>query len=555
MGIQKNTNISRKTYADRLCLAVIVSFLIGIGSFVLCLVLNFSLQPHRRNLGDVFAIGIWLGLGLICFVVPFLALAAIINILTNWRAVTNPDDAPPNQCLLHKTAYNFLITSILFVLISLLSVVLGNIIGNHQNTSLLVFGGIWLIAMSLMALVMGILSYKLFAKDSAQFHPHVGAVFSIIISLVAVLVVFSKTSVGNYLIQRVAYSKITKTFSGESSSLKQTSFMPTLDSPYPKNKNVIWCSSFQLAWNRMKDDVIGAPVEVVGAEGLAARLNTAGQSEADMESDSFYAAAGRVKDGIISKIQKEMTVKFPSHSVPDFSDIAGIPDGILAYSYLTANVPFKYPFRQVREGFAFTDSKGIETDVGAFGVWGYNSVYDKMREQVEILYYHEDRDTTDNDLRKKGFAVDLCRHSEPYQVVAAVVEPKDSLAQTLDYIRGQIADSRQKVNYGQTSSLDNIDILMVPEMFWEIEHDFDELLGKIVANANPAMPIIEAKQVIKFKLDRCGAMLESEATIKAAAIPRYFRFNRPFLVYVKKRDCEQPFFVMWVDNTELLNRK
>jgi hypothetical protein len=69
------------------------------------------------------------------------------------------------------------------------------------------------------------------------------------------------------------------------------------------------------------------------------------------------------------------------------------------------------------------------------------------------------------------------------------------------------------------------------------------------------MPIIEARQSIKFKLDRYGAALESEATIEASAIPRYFRFNRPFLVYMKKRDCEQPFFVMWVDNAELLNRK
>jgi hypothetical protein len=182
-------------------------------------------------------------------------------------------------------------------------------------------------------------------------------------------------------------------------------------------------------------------------------------------------------------------------------------------------------------------------------------VYDKVRQQVEILYYHEDRDVMDRGLQTKEFAIDLCRHSEPYQVIAAVVEPKDSLSQTLDYIRSQIADSRQKVNYEQTSSLDDTDVLRVPEMFWEIEHDFDELVGKFVANANPAMPIIKAKQGIKFKLDRCGAMLESQSTIMVASIPRYFIFNRPFLVYMKKRDCEQPFFVMWVDNAELLNRK
>ena len=77
----------------------------------------------------------------------------------------------------------------------------------------------------------------------------------------------------------------------------------------------------------------------------------------------------------------------------------------------------------------------------------------------------------------------------------------------------------------------------------------------MVSNANPPMPILEAKQSIKFKLDRYGAMLESEAMLAAGAIPRYFMFDRPFLVYMKKRDCEQPFFVMWVDNAELLNKK
>ncbi len=31
-----------------------------------------------------------------------------------------------------------------------------------------------------------------------------------------------------------------------------------------------------------------------------------------------------------------------------------------------------------------------------------------------------------------------------------------------------------------------------------------------------------------------------------------FIFDRPFLIVVKKRGAERPFFVMWVDNAELL---
>lgn len=305
----------------------------------------------------------------------------------------------------------------------------------------------------------------------------------------------------------------------------------------------------------MKDDVIGAPVEVVDAEELAARLNTAEQSDADLEARSFYAAAGRVEEGIISKIQKDMAAKFPFHSMPDFNDIADIPRGILAYSYLTANVPFKYPYRQAKGRFSFTDSQGAQTDVGAFGVWGIGSGYKKMREQVEVLYLLEDREAAYAELQMKEFVIDLCRHSEPYQVVVALVEPKETLAQTLGYVRNQTANFKEEKNYERERFLDDVDVLMVPEMLWEIEHRFTELIGKMVANANPAMPITEARQGMKFKLDRSGATLESESTLEVSAAPRYLHFNRPFMVYMRKRDREQPFFVMWVDNAELLNRK
>lgn len=390
---------------------------------------------------------------------------------------------------------------------------------------------------------------------SQGIHAHKLRIAAIIVGLAVVAAVLWAKGFSRYLVQRIEYSHKTETFSGNSDSLKETIILPALDNPCPRNKNIIWCSSFQLAWNRMKDDVIGAPVEAIGAEELANRLNIAQQSDVDLEARSFYAVAGRIEEGIISKVQKDMAAKFPSHSVPDFNDIAGISRAILAYSYLTANVPFKYPYRQAKGRFSFTDSQGVKTDVGAFGVWGIESSYKKMREQVEILYLLEDLQATNPELQMKEFAIDLCRHSEPYQVIVALVEPKETLAQTLSYVHDQIANFKEEKNYEHERFLNLVDVLILPEMFWEIEHRFTELIGKIVTNANPAMPIVEAKQGIKFKLDRYGAALESESRIEVSASPRYFHFNRPFLVYMKKRDREQPFFVMWVDNAELLNRE
>jgi hypothetical protein len=328
----------------------------------------------------------------------------------------------------------------------------------------------------------------------------------------------------------------------------RTTIVPTLDSPCPPGRNVIWCSSFQLAWNELRDNVIGAPLEVKGAEDVAKRLNAAEQSIADLEPNSVYAAGGRIEQGIVDTIEEDMAARFPSHALLDFNHY---DSGILAYSYLAAQVPFKYPFRQAEEPLVFTDSQGTETHVQAFGLWkAHLERYQNMREQVDILFSHsKDRR---RDWEVDEYALDLCKHSTPYQVVVAVVEPNESLGKTYDYVRAQAGRFRQRDYYEQDRQLGKADILKVPEMFWEIDHRFEELIGKLVANPGIGMPIVEALQTIRFRLDRSGALLESESLSVIAAMPRHFEFNRPFLVYMQKRGAEQPFFVVWVDNAELL---
>jgi hypothetical protein len=350
---------------------------------------------------------------------------------------------------------------------------------------------------------------------------------------------------GSYLAQRKEYANRTATFSGSSESLKRTVIVPTLDSPCPPGKNVIWCSSFQLAWSEVRDEVIGAPLEVVGAQDTAVRLNTAKQSSSDLESRSLYAVGGRIEDGVISQIERDMAAKFPSHVLPVFNDS---DSGILAYSYLTAGVAFQHAFEQTK--LAFRDSRGEATSVEAFGVWNLLERYDKIRKQVEILYC---RQVSDGDERVAECVVDLCKDSRPYQVIVAMVEPKGSLVETLGYIRLRVDDFGKSVAYKSESQLHRVDDLRVPEMFWRIDHRFQELIGKVVGNVG--IPIVEAMQTIEFRLDRNGAVLESEARFAVAAIPREFEFDRPFLVYMQKRGAEQPFFVMWVDNAELLVRR
>jgi hypothetical protein len=99
------------------------------------------------------------------------------------------------------------------------------------------------------------------------------------------------------------------------------------------------------------------------------------------------------------------------------------------------------------------------------------------------------------------------------------------------------------------------DVLLVPNIFWKIFHHFSELEGKSFGNRRfKGYLLAEASQMIQFKLDRSGAELKSEAKMVAAPTPSHYLFNKPFLIYMKKRGAEHPFFVMWVDNVELLSK-
>ncbi len=390
------------------------------------------------------------------------------------------------------------------------------------------------------------------AQNARRTTPRTRLILAVAVALVVVASVVWFTGLGSYVYQRSAYARAMPTFSGTSESLKETVIVPTLDSPCPPNKNVIWCSSFQLAWNEVRDHVLGAPLEVPEAAEVVARLNAAEQSVSDVDPDCVYATGGYIRDGIIAQIEKDMAARFPSHDLPDFNNYGFEPNGILAYSFIRANVPLKYPFRHVDQGLAFTNSQGIQTRVAGFGLWrAYLRRYRNIREQVEVLYVA----FRDRSFEVRECAVDLCRHSRPYQVVVAMVEPRGSLAETLEHLRTQMVGFKQLPDYQWERRFGANDELRVPEMFWRIDHRFRELIDRTVANTDPPLPILEALQTVEFRLDRSGAVLESEARLSVMSAPRHLEFNRPFLIYMQKRGAEHPFFVMWVDNAELLTRQ
>ena len=333
----------------------------------------------------------------------------------------------------------------------------------------------------------------------------------------------------------------------------------------PEHQNVIWCSTFQIAWDKLKNDIIREPVSVPQAAELAARLNKAEFSPGNLEAESFYAKVGFVKDGIVEQIQEDMDKRFPSKPVPVFGETGSLPpESIIAYSYLNANIGFKYPFYTKEKAFGFEDSSGQRINVTSF--CDYTEAADPnkelVREQVDILYYkYADKENA------AEFAVDLCRHTNPYQVVLALVPRQDNLSEIVNAVKQKISEFKRGHNYEAlrklrpASDFQPSDSLIVPDVLYKLTHHFTELNGKHIQNPQwKDYWFLEARQIIDFALRRTGVSMKSEALIATPPPgrmpePRRFHFNKPFLIYVKKREpAASPFFVMWVDNAELMNK-
>ena len=198
----------------------------------------------------------------------------------------------------------------------------------------------------------------------------------------------------------------------------------------------------------------------------------------------------------------------------------------------------------------FTDRTGRETEVSSFGIRKKDECdLEKLRQQPKVLY------------RKRGtgpdnpseFIVDLDGASQPNQIILALIEPKSTLAKTVVEAEKKTGDySLDGENI--EGSLDIKDVLLVPDIAWNITHHFAELEGRMFKNAQLKEHKVQiVQQDIAFSLNKNGAELRSISffsLIKSA--PFRYTFNRPFLLYMKKRGATQPYFAMWVENAELL---
>jgi hypothetical protein len=339
------------------------------------------------------------------------------------------------------------------------------------------------------------------------------------------------------------------TFNGPSQVLKATQVVATLDAPIPKGTNAIWCASFLCSWKVMEQDLTGGPIALEGNPPIVASLNEAPDPRGWLPEGALYTAAGRLDQGIGQTIAKDLKGRFPGKQPPIFPSVPA--DAFVAYSYLEARASFALPYFQNQKPMAFMDSDGRETPVRSFGIREEDALaYGQLRAQPRVLFRKYGKDP------KMEFAIDLCAASSHSQVIVALIRQEPTLAAALTRVEKESQDfaARQSSDQGP-AEIQETDVLLVPDLFWQISHHYGEIEEKRLENGPvKGLPLVTAQQDILFRLSRSGAELKSEAKVIVAAEPVCFVLDRPFLIIMRKRDAAAPYFAMWVANAELLQR-
>jgi hypothetical protein len=299
-------------------------------------------------------------------------------------------------------------------------------------------------------------------------------------------------------------------------------------------KNMIYSSAFQMAWDKLTNNVIRELVALEGKPIAVQMLNRRLTASEDISENNYLAMAGYAMDNIVEKTKQALQEKF--NDAPGVDIELKRPHDILLYSYLFKEIKFDPDFEVLENPMMFNGKDPVK----AFGIKEFilDESHLRLGEHVEVLDYKSDNE----------FIIRLKSSSFTDEVILAMVPLEKTLAATVDSVFVKVAASRP-------SPLKEKDTLQMPGIDFDVVDWFIELEGRKLLNRGMEdFAIAKAIESIRFKFDAQGAVLEMQPAVSEIQMrkPRRLIFNRPFLLYLTEQRADYPYLVIWVDNAEIL---
>lgn len=291
---------------------------------------------------------------------------------------------------------------------------------------------------------------------------------------------------------------------------KKTDFLPTLENTINKNNNSIYCVTLLYAWNEIKKQLKDS-LEIHEKFTDLNLLNN---------SSSFINVLKENEYSIESKISG---------------------DTIIAKASFDKSLPFDIPLESFDNRLIFDNQK-----VRSFGIMGHSSY--RKKEIVNIIYYKDDN----------NFIVSLQPKNQHHEII--LFKSKKTLSSISkmhkEIVKLSIIGKKEKQERNRNYYFLDGDKLIIPKVNFNIENNYNTLERTSFNTQHQHFTILKAWQRTAFMLNEKGAEIESQSDIHAShshvSNTKNMIFDKPFLVLLKRKNAQFPYFGAWITNTELM---
>ena len=298
--------------------------------------------------------------------------------------------------------------------------------------------------------------------------------------------------------------------------------------------NSVWCGTFNLVWNDLKNDVAKQDIVFTPQLKVAENLNKGTFTTDYLSEDSYYKIHGYASEELKEKIEKDIKDKFNEKSDILDSFEWPIEEGNLYFLYAMLKKEFEFPtvFSRLEDG-----KFGKYNNVKFFGI--NEETKDEVREQVEVLYYKS----------KDNFAVKLITKQNDEVIIA-----RGTKKNTYIDVYNEIMENAEK--YTGSHSFSEQDTLQVPNISLNIIENIDDLTGRgFLYSDGTEHEITQAMQSIQFELDEKGGAIKSEAGMMVDKLAindneekREFIVDNTFTIFLKENNKDLPYFAATISD-------
>ncbi len=298
--------------------------------------------------------------------------------------------------------------------------------------------------------------------------------------------------------------------------------------------NYVWGGAMNLAWNELNDNILQEKLKLATADEvaleMAQKFNNPVFAVNDLDEKSYYIKSGYGQE-TVEAINKESKSKFPTKSLADL-DLNLNKTDIISYAYFLKEVEYKTVFE--KKDVFFNKQK----------VTGFYAPGKVRRDNVRIIKYESDN----------KFIVSLQLKDESDQLILAKgYEMNDP--QT-------VVNEINQNNQEYLSTIGESDRFEAPKLHLDYRRDYVELVNKFLANQGFEDYFIAAMfENIKFDMDERGARVENDGVIvmtESIALepikPKNFILDAPYWVVMQRKNSQNPYFILGVNNAELMEK-